>query len=284
MARTVDEIKKDMESRWMQNAVLKEMYGWELKSDNTPPDFADYYSKASIENILLYIVAYCAYVLEVLFDNVKAEIEDEIATKVPGSLQWYVEKLKGFMYGFDFDDNTGEWVIPDDTELSTINASKIVKHAVAIDDNANSVLTLKVAREVDGQLKPLDDTQALCLTAYINRIKYAGVKTRLINQEGDMFDCSVKIWYDPLKTEAEVQQECIKAIEKYIKNLPFNGEYSNMALIDYLQTVSGVKVADFRDASYTEQNGQTKTIDGKVRPYAGYFNLGTITLNMEAYG
>lgn len=283
MARTVDEIKKDMEKRWMESAVLQELYRWELKDDGTPPDFADCYSKASIENMLLYIVAYCAYVLEVLFDSVKDEIEAEIATKVPGSLQWYVTKLKGFMYKFNYDDNTGEWLIPEGTELSQINAAQIVKHAVAVDDNINSVLTLKVAREVDGQLKPLDSDQEKKLSAYISRIKYAGVKTKLINQAGDSFDCSVKIWYDPLNSKSDIEAECTKAIERYIKNLPFNGEYSNMALIDCLQAVPGVKVADFIGAWYTEPGRTRQPISGKVRPYAGYFNLNNISLTLEAY-
>lgn len=273
-----------MENRWMQNAVLKEMYGWELKSDNQPPAFADYFSKASIENILLYIVAYCAFVLEVLFDNVKAEIEDEISTKVPGSLQWYVKMLKGFMLDFDFDENTGEFITEGRTEAE-INAAYVVKHAVALDDNANSVLLLKVAGENGGKLQPLKEDVAEKLKAYISRIKYAGVKIKLINQEGDTFNCTVKIWYDPLQSAATVKSACIKAIESYIKNLPFNGEYSNMALIDNLQTVPGVKVADFRNATYTENtvNRTTKSIDGKIRPYAGYFNIGKITLNMTAY-
>ena len=273
-----------MEYGWMRNAVLRKMYGWELKNDNTPPDFADYYSKASIENVLLYIVAYCAHVLEVLFDNVKAEIETEIATKMPGSLQWYVSKLKGFMLDFDFDENTGEFITGGRTE-SEINAAFVVKHAVALDDNANNVLLLKVATENGGKLQPLKEDAAEKLKAYISRIKYAGVKTELINQEGDTFNCTVKIWYDPLQSAATVKSACIKAIEGYIKNLPFNGEYSNMALIDHLQTVSGVKVADFRNATYTENTVDriTKDIDGKIRPYAGYFNIGTITLNMTAY-
>ena len=277
MARTVDEIKEDMEKRWMRNAVLREMYGFESGAA-----FADYYSKASVENIILYIVAYCAYVLEVLFDKVKTEIEDEIAAKVPGSLQWYVERLKGFMYGFEYDINTSEFVIPDGTPLSDTNAAMIVRHAVAVDDNLNSVLLLKVAGERDGRLVPLSPQQAEALSAYISRFKYAGVKTKLINEEGDTFNCSVKIWYDPLKTADDVRQSCVKAIERYIKNLPFNGEYSNMALVDTLQTVPGAKVVEFCGAEYV-YNGQTEAIDGKVRPYAGYFNLGTTSIELLPY-
>ena len=56
-----------------------------------------------------------------------------------------------------------------------------------------------------------------------------------------------------------------------------------MALIDCLQAVPGVKVADFIGAWYTEPGRTRQPISGKVRPYAGYFNLNNISLTLEAY-
>ncbi len=295
MARTVDEIKEQMAERWMHNADLKELYGWELDENNEPPAFNAYYSKASIENILLYIVAYCGYVIEVITDNIKAEIEAEIATKVPGSLQWYVTKIKEFVFmpslSVDdrdkvvFDDNTGEYIIDNTLNDDALTKARLVKHAVAIDDNVDSVLLLKVAGENEAKaLVPLSEPQAEALNNYISRIKYAGVKTKLINEPGDLFNCEVDIWYDALYTESEVKTACEKAIGTYIKSLPFNGEYSNMALVDCLQGVKGVKVAELTKAGYIIPNdGREESIDAKVRPYAGYFNVGTLTLKMHCY-
>ena len=295
MARSTDEIKQQMEQQWMQNASLKDLYGWEPDNSGNPPQFSELYSKASLENIILYIVAYCAHVIEVLYDTVKAEIEDEIATKVPGTLQWYVSRLKEFVYmptlsdgdkaKVFFDDNTGKYTISDTLSDAALRKARVVRHAVAVDSNNQSLLLLKVAGEdSDGALCRLDQDQEDALKSYIARIKYAGVKTELINAAGDLFNCNVLVWYDALYTSEDVQEACAKATEAYIKGLPFNGEYSNMALIDHIQTVPGVKIAEFQNASYTDSNGDEKPIqDGKATPYAGYYNMGVVNIQMKCY-
>lgn len=295
MARSTDEIKQQMEQQWMQNAVLKDLYGWEPDNSGNPPQFSEFYSKASLENIILYIVAYCAHVIEVLYDTVKSEIEDEIATKVPGTLQWYVSRLKEFVYmpmlsdgdkaKVFFNDNTGEYTISDTLSDAALRKARVVRHAVAVDSNNQSLLLLKVATEnAEGALCPLDLAPEEALKNYIARIKYAGVKTELINANGDLFNCKVLVWYDTLYTSEDVEAACIKATEAYIKGLPFNGEYSNMALIDHLQAVPGVKIAEFIQSSYTDSTGDEKPIqDGKATPYAGYYNMGVVNIQMKCY-
>lgn len=280
MARSVDEIKQQMENLWMQNTVLRRLYGWELDNNGNPPQFAKSYSKASIENIILYIVAYCAYVVEVLFDNVKSEIETEIANQVPGSLQWYVQKLKNFRYNYTIND-LGEYNNNNISEVELQNAL-VVKHAVALEDTVTGLLVLKVAGDNNGERVPLPPIQQTALEDYIKRIKYAGVRTQLINQEGNTFNCTVDIWYDPQLLPSDVITNCRAVIGNYIKNLPFNGEYSNMALTDKLQAVEGVKVVELTESSYID-NGEEKSIVAKVRPYAGYFNVGDIKINTYEY-
>ena len=57
-----------------------------------------------------------------------------------------------------------------------------------------------------------------------------------------------------------------------------------MALIDHLQEVRGVKVAELASSySTSRQDGKRTTISAKIRPYAGYFNVGTLELKMECY-
>lgn len=295
--RTLNEIKQDLETRWMQSPVLRELYGWQLTGDGAdakPPEFAEQYSKASLENILLYIVAYCAYIVERIADDIRAEIDTEISTKVPGSLQWYVQKMKEFVYmpalsdgdkaKVRFDDNTGEYTIDNTLSEPSLRKARIIRHAVATDDNATSVLQLKIAGEDDqGALVPIDPAQELAFREYIRRIKYAGVKTSLVNEPGNTFHCTLTVYYDPLYDAADVTKDCREAITAHIKSLPFNGEYTNMSLTDALQAVSGVKVVQITEASYINDKGEKETITAKTRPHAGYFNVGKITINTECY-
>ena len=58
MARSTDEIKQQMEQQWMQNASLKDLYGWEPDNSGNPPQFSELYSKASLENHTLDITTW----------------------------------------------------------------------------------------------------------------------------------------------------------------------------------------------------------------------------------
>lgn len=278
MARTTDEIKETLQTLFMNNATLAAKYGFTLGAD-----YWSVFSKVSIENIFLYIVAYCAHVVEVLFDDVKSEIADMIEAQVPGRIDWYAKKLKEFLYNIPLNE-IGEY----ETNLLTeeeINSASVVKHAVAIEDTAINRLVLKVAGEDgNGNKVPLSSSIQTALEAYIMRVKYAGVNTILINETGDTFDCNIDIWYDPLLLSSDVQTNCRNTIKTYIQNLPFNGEYSNMALIDNLQAVKGVKVAELTMSQYKPANNTNiYPISAKVTPYAGYFNIGNITLTMHEY-
>ena len=120
--------------------------------------------------------------------------------------------------------------------------------------------------------------------AYISQIKDAGVRTALVNIDPDRFSCEADIYFDPLLLAANVETACREAIQNYVENLPFNGEYTNMALVDALQTVEGVRIAELHGAT-TVAAGETVVvpIDARCVPAAGYFEMGDVKLNMKVY-
>ena len=64
----------------------------------------------------------------------------------------------------------------------------------------------------------------------------------------------------------------------------FNGEYTNMALVDALQTLDGVRIVEFRGATTVAAGEEVLvTIDARCIPAAGYFEMGDVILNMKAY-
>ena len=265
----------------MQSQIAETLYG--LRRDDNgvvQTRFDDFFSKVAVERLLIYIAAFCTNFLERLLDTVVADLTALVERQAPGRCDWYARKLREFQYG---DDD----VLNEAGEYDTvIEAHRIVKHSVAVDDFANSKkLVLKVAGEDgSGNRQPLTEEQAERLEWYISQIKYAGVATRLINSEGDTFNCQVTIWYDPVLSAETVRNNCAAAIKSYIENLPFNGEYSNMALTDALQRVPGVKVVGNVAAQRRAANEyRTRDIPDKERPFAGYFKAGTLTLDMQPY-
>lgn len=120
--------------------------------------------------------------------------------------------------------------------------------------------------------------------AYIAEIKDAGVRVNLVNQTADVFHCEVDVYFDALLLSESVETRCRETIRNYIENLPFNGEYTNMALVDELQKVDGVRIVEMVSAS-TEVSGESTPTDINARftPAAGYFSAGNITVNMRSY-
>lgn len=272
MARTVTEIKESLAADFMRNEAAASAYEF------TPGDnFTERFSKVSVENVLFYVVACAVWVLECLFDAHTADVDSRIDEILPHRPKWYRDKALRFM--------KGKVLLPDSDEYDTstmseeeIAATRVVKHAVAVESRETSILTVKVAGESDGRRAPLDEETVQQLEAYFAEIKDAGVRINVVNKEGDPFSCEVDIYYDAMLTPETVKNDCEAAIKSYIENIPFNGEYTNMALVDTLQGVDGVKVVELTRAS---TGGAA--INARYVPDAGYFTVGTLTLNLKAY-
>ena len=275
MARTISEIKESIAEDFMRNADVARAYGF-----NPGDNFGAHFSRASVESVLFYIFATAAWVIESLFDQHKAEVNDRVEQIMPHRPKWYRDMVLRFMKNKALILDTDHYDTTDMTDAD-IEAARVVKHAVATENNDSSILTIKVAGEDGGKRVRLDAQTEEQLIAYIREIKDAGVKITLVNKDADSFDCKVDIYYDPMLIPEELDAACRDAIKNYIENLPFNGEYTNMALIDRLQAVEGVRIPELKGAS-TSPSGDSAVIeiDARYIPLAGYFAAGTITLNM----
>ncbi|WP_373233693.1 hypothetical protein [Bacteroides thetaiotaomicron] len=278
MARTIAEIKDSMTADLMRNPDVARAYGFE-----TGAAFSSHFSKVSVESLLFYIVACAIWVLENLFDRHRHDVEQRIESIIPHRPKWYRDKVLGFMK-----DKT---LVPDTDHYDTsgmndgdIEAARVVKYAAASENADASILTIKVAGETGGVRQPLDADTEIQLLAYIGEIKDAGVRVNLVNQTADVFHCEVDVYYDAMLLPETVETQCRETIRNYIENLPFNGEYSNMALVDELQKIEGVRIVEMSGAT-TEVDGESTPtdIDARFTPAAGYFSAGNITVNMKSY-
>ena len=78
MAREIKVIKDEMTAEFISNPAVVEKYGLD-----TEKSFDAQFSKASIESILLYLFAFCAWTVEKLFDTHKAEVTNYIDEMKP---------------------------------------------------------------------------------------------------------------------------------------------------------------------------------------------------------
>lgn len=258
MARTIDTIFQSLVAR---------------KNDEPALDKLNSSSATAIWRLIFYIVAYALYVHEVLFDDLTTEITDLVAQKKPHSLRWYVDKVKQFRAGVPLADDSDEYA--DGMTADEIEASQVVKFAAA---NENSgIVYIKVATESNGSKSPLTAEQVEGLKEYIAEVKDAGVRVEVINQPACSLQLQLDIHYNPMVLDGsgnnistgETPVEA--AIEAYIGNLPFNGEYRNSALIDALQAVDGVVIPELTAATESYDGVTWTAINAKAQPYSGYY-------------
>lgn len=279
MARTVTAIKKEITDSFIQNETIIALYGLD-----TSKSFEDQFSKLSLESISFYIVAFAIHSLEVFFDSHKSEVTELIANYKPHTKKWYVLKTLAFQFGRDLVIDSDVY---DNTGLTDeqVTAEKVVKYSAAVEQSGQIII--KVATDGATGREPLTADQESALTAYLNEIKDAGVQVNLVNEPPNAFNATIDIYYDPMILNESLSSlsnggyPVKDAINDFIMNLPFNGEYRNAALIDSLQEVDGVVIPELHISS----------IDGaqvvaKATPSSGYmkiYNDTDLVLNAIAY-
>jgi len=270
--RTINEIKDEMTGAFMQYPEVRQRYGF-----GEGEDFDRFFSKAGIESVFFYIVAACVWALEKLFDLHRQEVAGLIREMKPHTLRWYVSKAKAYLHGVGIQLVDGADYY--DTSLlseSDIAAAQVVKYAAAMEKSG--VVYLKVAAENNGAMAPLGTEEEIGLTAYLKEVKDAGVIVNIINKPADYFYLQMKIFYDPMvlngnglsiRTGTTPVQDTVRA---FIKDLPFNGEYRNVALVDALQQIEGVVIPELIVArTRSDDEAPWTDIDAKANPESGYY-------------
>lgn len=284
MARTIDEIKKEMTSNFMQMEAVKTAYGLDGSKS-----FADCFSMASMENIIFYVFAVAVWSLEKLFDLHREDVDARIDKLEPHTLRWYVNKAKAYMHGKKLVTDCDYYDTEGMSEQEIAEAS-VVKYAVATE--SNTVVYIKVAREVDGNPAALTEGQLTGLMSYMAEIKDAGVSVQLRNEPADQMRISLLIYYDPTLLSIDSNgngeqdgKDPVREVTKgVIENLPFNGMFRKSDLMAALQSLPCVEVADIKRVEVKPRNADVwQTVEGYVRPYSGYYRIDALEVEYKPY-
>lgn len=279
MARTLLEIKTDLTAAFMSQSLIQTAYGF---VDGAL--FADEFSKASFESILFDVIAYGTLILEQIFDQHKKEIDTAIYEQKSGTPRWYRNMALVFQYGFDLLTDSDKFNNAGFT-VDQIDGSKIIKYCSVKESGESNRLVVKVAGESNALLIPLSSLQLESFLAYMEEIKYAGVKLQVVNNPADKLLLNMTIYRDVLVIDENGTNILTGgkpveiAINAYIKNLPFDGELVLNDLIEKLRAVDGVENAHIVVATSSYYDTVTAgfvdyaPINVKTIPVAGYFEV-----------
>lgn len=241
MFRTIPEIQ---ESIFKKKASYEELNG--LTST----------SKTAVWRLWIYIMAFCIYTLERLFDTHSANVTTALAEQKAHTPAWYRMQAMAFQFGFSFDENTGLFV-DDNATTEQIESSQIIKYCAVNESEDESALVVKIAGETNGVLNPISTEQITSFTAYMKRVRDVGVKINVINYPADILKLDLRIEYDPLVLTANGMNQrtgefpVVAALNEFLKELPFNGELILAKLTDKLQLIEGVNIPTI-EAAYSK--------------------------------
>ena len=278
---TIAELKRLMTDSYIGNDTVKEIYG--LLPNLT---FEDQFSAVSLENIIFSDVATAMYVMQELFGRFKIDISEILNAQLSGTVNWYAYKAMLFQFGMelvpetDYYENAG-------LSVEQIAAMRVVKYAAAVESKDKSILYVKVATDDgNGIRKPLSSAQLIAFKKYLNDVQYAGVRIAVINDPADDMKLRIDIYYDPLvldelgrRLDGTDNTPVQNAIRNYLKNLPFNGTYANQGLVDTLQMINGVRIAEIKSAA-SRYGTYTKfaKINARKIAHAGYYQISDANL------
>ena len=270
------DFKQLMTGAFIEDEAVRELYG--LDPDLT---FEDQFSDVSLESIIFSNVAETMKVMQQLFDQFKIDVAQILSDQMSGTVNWYALKSMLFQIGMDLVPESDHY---DNTGLTSeqIAQMRIVKYAAAVESQDKSILYIKIATDGEnGDRQPLLPTQLVAFIAYINEIQYAGTRISVINDLPDEMRLHIDIYYNPLvldengrRLDGTADTPVQDAIRNHLINLPFNGMYTNQGLIDILQVIDGVEIAELKlAASRFGAYTQFTPINAREIAHAGYYNI-----------
>jgi hypothetical protein len=272
---TIAEFKNLMTDLYISNDSIIDAYG--LSAGLT---FEDQFSAVSLENIIFSDVATAMFVMQELFERFKIDVSETLNAQLSGTANWYAYKALLFQYGMKLVQETDSY---DNTGLTSgeIAAVRVVKYAAAVESRDKSILYVKIATDNNGVRQPLTSDQLKAFKQYLDAVQYAGVRISVINDPPDDMRLMIDIYYDPLvldengkRLDGTDSKPVQNAIRNYLKNLPFNGTYTNQGMVDTLQVIDGVHIAEIKSAAsrfgaYT----QFTEINAREIAHAGYYQI-----------
>jgi len=263
MSRTISEI---------YNSVIAEKETFSYLSAYQPsPDDAQTFltnltstSKVGVWRCMVWVVSTAIWIHEGLWDIFEAEINATAQGLIPGTPQWYVNRMKEFQYGsmLVYNTTTEKFEYEEvDTDLQIIVQAAVVE--------SNGLLVIKVAKS-DGStgLEKLSSPEELAADNYLKRRKFAGTLTSLITDDADDMKLYLTVYIDntiiyndesnpgDALNGSLLEDSTIfpieNAIKDYLHTLNFNGIFIIAKIVDDIQAITGVSniVIDSCNAKY----------------------------------
>jgi hypothetical protein len=176
------------------------------------------------------------YLLEVLWDLFKVDLETIVTNAAVGTNQWFKSKMLLFQY-----DATTPQVLQVDSNFAvsytTIDATKRIVTRCAVKTTATRTVLIKLAKSEPPVA--LSAPELVAANAYVDDLAFAGINYIISSTASDKLLVDASIYYDG-QYSAVISTNVITSINTYLANIDFDGSFKLSALVDAIQTTVGV--------------------------------------------
>lgn len=198
-------------------------------------------SKMSIINAFTWVTAAAIYSFETLLDVFTTDIAKTFTQRINGTSAYYANAMLKWQYGDDLiinDEGTAFHYATEDTTKRLI--THVSYQEYYNEEFKDNILILKVASGEGRSLSQLSDEELIAARAYLNQIKFAGVKCNVVSRRGDVLVLRLTVYYDGAITKEELYDNIDTALIDFIVNMKFDSLVYSQKIIDAIQKVEHV--------------------------------------------
>ena len=198
-------------------------------------------SKMSIINAFTWVTAAAIYSFETLLDVFTTDIAKTFTQRINGTSAYNANAMLKWQYGDDLiinDKGTAFHYATEDTTKRLI--THVSYQEYYNEEFKDNILILKVASGEGRSLSQLSDEELIAARAYLNQIKFAGVKCNVVSRRGDVLVPRLTVYYDGAITKEELYDNIDTALIDFIVNMKFDSLVYSQKIIDAIQKVEHV--------------------------------------------
>lgn len=245
-------------------------------------------SKMSIINAFTWVTSAAIYTFETLLDVFTTDIATVFNSRINGTSAYYANAMLKWQYGDELvvnDEGTSFSYAQEDTTKRII--THVSYQEAYNSDYKDDILILKVATGEGSGLRRLSDEQLVAARAYLNQIKFAGVKCKLVSRKGDVLVPRLTVYYDGAVSKEELYNAIDKSLTQFIADMKFDSLIYAQKIIDAIQrtehvtdvyinpkasVAQGIFIAQYNDE---DELGELQKIDRKIYTSSGYIKQST---------
>lgn len=198
-------------------------------------------SKMSVINAFTWVAAAAIYSFETLMDAFMLDVATIFNNRINGTPAYYANAMLKWQYGDTLtvnDEGTSFSYATEDVNKRIITHVSYQEYYSS--DYKDNVLLLKVAKGQKAALEPLTYDELVLAKAYLNQIKFAGVKVNVTSKKGDILVPRVTVYYDGAVPKDTLYDAIDAALIDFIAGMKFDSLIYTQKIIDAIQSVEHV--------------------------------------------